>query len=173
MNDESKDRVRPRIGLALSGGAARGIAHVGVLRALEESNIPIDAIAGAVVLAVLREEFPAVAVTGEMIEREVGRDGLQPAAGGRAGRQHVEVLVGFQEDLLGNILRLRVVAGEARGRGEDHILVVAHERGEVDRGDQARGWCLHWSVIVHAQNTARAGKSQESYWCSSSLGASA
>ena len=38
---------RPRIGLALSGGAARGIAHVGVLRALEENNIPIDAIAGA------------------------------------------------------------------------------------------------------------------------------
>jgi NTE family protein len=39
--------IRPRIGLALSGGAARGIAHVGVLRALEENQIPIDAIAGA------------------------------------------------------------------------------------------------------------------------------
>jgi len=38
---------RPRIGLALSGGAARGIAHIGVLRALEENAIPIDAIAGA------------------------------------------------------------------------------------------------------------------------------
>ena len=38
---------RPRVGLALSGGAARGIAHVGVLRALEENNIPIDAIVGA------------------------------------------------------------------------------------------------------------------------------
>jgi NTE family protein len=37
----------PRIGLALSGGAARGIAHVGVLRALQEHQIPIDAIAGA------------------------------------------------------------------------------------------------------------------------------
>ena len=38
---------RPRVGLALSGGAARGIAHVGVLRALTEHEIPIDAIAGA------------------------------------------------------------------------------------------------------------------------------
>src|ERR1041384_7660925 len=37
---------RPRIGLALSGGAARGLAHVGVLRALLENNIPIDYIAG-------------------------------------------------------------------------------------------------------------------------------
>ena len=38
--------TRPTVGLALSGGAARGIAHVGVLRALVENNIPIDYIAG-------------------------------------------------------------------------------------------------------------------------------
>ena len=38
--------VQPRIGLALSGGAARGNAHVGVLRALAEHNIRIDCIAG-------------------------------------------------------------------------------------------------------------------------------
>lgn len=37
---------RPTIGLALSGGAARGMAHVGVLRALVENNIPVDFIAG-------------------------------------------------------------------------------------------------------------------------------
>jgi NTE family protein len=37
---------KPRIGLALSGGAARGIAHVGVLRALAEHNIRVDCIAG-------------------------------------------------------------------------------------------------------------------------------
>ena len=47
MNEEASTTNRPRIGLALSGGAARGIAHVGVLRALEENNVPIDAIAGA------------------------------------------------------------------------------------------------------------------------------
>lgn len=38
--------TRPTIGLALSGGAARGLAHIGVLRALSENNIPIDYIAG-------------------------------------------------------------------------------------------------------------------------------
>ena len=37
---------RPRIGLALSGGGARGFAHVGVLRALETLQIPVDCIAG-------------------------------------------------------------------------------------------------------------------------------
>ena len=43
----SRDQKRrPRIGLALSGGAARGIAHIGVLRALSEHEIPIDCVAG-------------------------------------------------------------------------------------------------------------------------------
>ena len=37
---------KKKIGLALSGGGWRGIAHVGVLKALEENNIPIDFIAG-------------------------------------------------------------------------------------------------------------------------------
>lgn len=35
-----------KIGLALSGGGARGFAHIGVLKAFEENNIPIDLIAG-------------------------------------------------------------------------------------------------------------------------------
>lgn len=38
--------ARPKIGLALSGGGARGAAHVGVLRVLEEMHVPIDYIAG-------------------------------------------------------------------------------------------------------------------------------
>jgi NTE family protein len=42
---EAVPRARPRVALALSGGGARGIAHVGVLRALEEGGIPVDAIA--------------------------------------------------------------------------------------------------------------------------------
>ncbi len=37
---------RPKIGLALSGGGARGFAHIGVLKVLEEVGIPIDRIAG-------------------------------------------------------------------------------------------------------------------------------
>ncbi len=37
---------RPKIGLVLSGGGARGAAHVGVIRVLEELHVPIDYIAG-------------------------------------------------------------------------------------------------------------------------------
>ena len=50
---EAAPRSRPRIGLVLSGGGARGIAHVGVLRALEEGGIPIDCIAGTSMGAVV------------------------------------------------------------------------------------------------------------------------
>lgn len=38
---------RPKIGLALGSGAARGLAHIGVLKALKEKNMPIDMIAGS------------------------------------------------------------------------------------------------------------------------------
>jgi NTE family protein len=40
------DESRPRIGLVLGGGGARGAAHIGVLRELERLRVPIDAIAG-------------------------------------------------------------------------------------------------------------------------------
>jgi NTE family protein len=45
--------TRPRIGLVLSGGGARGAAHVGVLEVLDELHVPIDAIAGTSVGAVV------------------------------------------------------------------------------------------------------------------------
>ena len=40
------DLARPRIGVAFGGGSARGIAHVGIIRWLEEHRIPIDLAAG-------------------------------------------------------------------------------------------------------------------------------
>jgi NTE family protein len=45
--------VRPRVCLVLSGGGARGIAHVGVLKALEQMHVPIDCIAGTSMGAVI------------------------------------------------------------------------------------------------------------------------
>ncbi len=38
--------VRPTVGLALGGGAARGLSHIGVLEAFEEYGLPVDVIAG-------------------------------------------------------------------------------------------------------------------------------
>lgn len=45
--------ARPKVGLVLSGGAARGLAHIGVLKALEEQGVRIDAIAGTSMGAVV------------------------------------------------------------------------------------------------------------------------
>ena|SRR6185369_7900429 len=53
------NRNHPTIGLALSGGAARGMAHVGVLRALLENDIPIDFIAGTSAGSIVGGAFAA------------------------------------------------------------------------------------------------------------------
>jgi len=45
--------ARPKIGLALGGGGARGAAHVGVLRVLEEMHVPVDYVAGTSMGAVV------------------------------------------------------------------------------------------------------------------------
>jgi NTE family protein len=47
----------PRIGLALSGGGARGLAHVGVLKALEEMRIPIHCVTGTSMGAIVGATF--------------------------------------------------------------------------------------------------------------------
>jgi len=44
---------RPRVGLVLGGGGARGAAHIGVLRELERHRVPIDAIAGTSMGAII------------------------------------------------------------------------------------------------------------------------
>lgn len=45
--------TRPRIGLALAGGGAKGCAHIGVLKVLEELRVPVDFIAGTSMGAVV------------------------------------------------------------------------------------------------------------------------
>ena len=47
------EQERPTTGLVLSGGAARGLAHIGVIKALEEHGIQIDAVAGTSMGAVI------------------------------------------------------------------------------------------------------------------------
>ena len=47
QQEPEKAAARPRLGLVLSGGGARGAAHVGVLKVLEEIHVPVDLIAGA------------------------------------------------------------------------------------------------------------------------------
>jgi NTE family protein len=68
VGDVGGEPQRPRIGLVLSGGGARGAAHVGVIRALEEMRIPIDAIAGTSMGAVVGGLY-AAGLSGDEIDR--------------------------------------------------------------------------------------------------------
>jgi NTE family protein len=63
---EGESAERPRVGLALAGGFARGIAHIGVLRVLREARIPIDCVAGTSVGALIGAAFCAGATLEEM-----------------------------------------------------------------------------------------------------------
>src|SRR5580700_379554 len=57
---------RPKVGVALGGGFARGIAHIGVLRVLEEHQIPIDFIAGTSVGALIAATYASGTSLDEM-----------------------------------------------------------------------------------------------------------
>lgn len=62
----------PRVGLALSGGGARGLAHVGVLRALERMGVPVDAISGTSMGSLVGGLYAAGYSAGDL--EEIARD---------------------------------------------------------------------------------------------------
>src|SRR5256712_2338482 len=64
--------TRARFGLALSGGGARGMAHIGVLKVLEELHVPIDVIAGTSIGAIVGGLY-ASGMSPDEIAREMER----------------------------------------------------------------------------------------------------
>jgi len=64
--EQGEPKERPRVGLALAGGFARGIAHIGVLRVLREAGIPIDCVAGTSVGALIAVGYCAGASLDQM-----------------------------------------------------------------------------------------------------------
>ena len=62
--------ARPKIGLVLAGGGAKGAAHVGVLKVLEEMRIPIDYVAGTSMGSIIGGLY-ASGMSPKDIEREI------------------------------------------------------------------------------------------------------
>jgi NTE family protein len=58
--------ARPRVGLVLSGGGARGFAHIGVLRVLEELRVPVDIVVGTSMGSVVGGAFAAGRTAAEL-----------------------------------------------------------------------------------------------------------
>lgn len=63
---------RPRLGLVLGGGGARGLAHIGVLRVLERERIPVACVAGTSMGGLIGALY-AAGVAIERVEAEVVR----------------------------------------------------------------------------------------------------
>lgn len=61
-------RSRPKIGLVLGGGGAKGLAHIGVIKALEENHIPIDVIAGTSMGAIVGSLYASGYSADELLE---------------------------------------------------------------------------------------------------------
>src|SRR5262245_20263228 len=67
-----------RVGVALGGGGARGLAHIGVLKAFEEEDVPVRAIAGNSVGALIGSLYAAGITTSKMeqMTQEIGWSSL-------------------------------------------------------------------------------------------------
>jgi NTE family protein len=62
----SSGNGRMRVGLALGGGVARGLAHIGVLSVLEEAGVPIDCVAGTSMGAIIGSAYCAGLTVSEL-----------------------------------------------------------------------------------------------------------
>src|SRR5215813_4595841 len=92
----------PGIGLALGGGFARGIAHVGVLKVLEEENIPISFIAGTSVGALIGAAYCSGLSAGdlELVASRVRFKHIASWTLSRYGFASNQRMIGFLNQLL-------------------------------------------------------------------------
>lgn len=125
-------------GLVLSGGGARGLAHLGVLRALEEARVEIDLIGGTSIGAIFGAAFACGWDSRSLIEkcrRDVTRwrslhDYTLPVMALLAGRRFMQLLDSFYGERLIEDLRLPffcVSTNLTRGTS------VVHQAGPVSR----------------------------------------
>jgi NTE family protein len=81
---------RPRIGLVLAGGGAKGAAHIGVLRVLDELRIPVDCVVGTSMGALVGATF-ATGMRPEEIEERVLSIDWERTVGGQGRRDRMPI----------------------------------------------------------------------------------
>jgi NTE family protein len=82
---------RPRVGLVLAGGGAKGAAHVGVLKVLEEMHVPIDCIAGTSMGALVGAGYASGISSADMTTFLLGIDWKTVVGGlGQRGMEPIE-----------------------------------------------------------------------------------
>ncbi|RPH92676.1 MAG: patatin, partial [Lysobacterales bacterium] len=84
------ETARPRIGLVLGGGGAKGAAHIGVLRVLDELHVPVDCVAGTSMGALIGGTF-ASGMPAEEIERATAGIDWSRTVGGAGMRDRTPI----------------------------------------------------------------------------------
>jgi len=107
--------ARPRIGLVLGGGGARGGAHLGVLQVLEDLHVPVDCIAGTSMGALAGGAYAAGVSPAEIAE-EVGKTDWIHIFDDTAGREGENMRQKSLDDRYYGALELGVTAKGLRFR---------------------------------------------------------
>lgn len=76
-----RDAVAQKVGLVLSGGGVRGMAHIGVLRALEENNIPLNYVTGTSAGALIGAMYATGLKPSDMTKSVITKEFKRRAAG--------------------------------------------------------------------------------------------
>src|SRR6056297_3006225 len=77
-----------KVGLVLSGGGAKGLAHIGVIRALEENNIPIDYVSGTSMGAIVGGLY-AIGYSPDQMEEIVTSNDFRRWANGEIAEEYI------------------------------------------------------------------------------------
>ena len=107
------DALRARVGLVLSGGGARGLSHVGVLKVLEAARIPIDAIAGTSMGAIVGGLY-ASGMSAAELEHELLQVEWANVFAARVNRQHLSQRRKEEDFEISPLIELGIRDGELR-----------------------------------------------------------
>jgi NTE family protein len=134
---------RPKICLVLSGGGARGAAHVGVLEALEKLHIPVDCIVGTSMGAIVGGLYSA-GMSAQELELQMNRPALQEDMANNPPRSRLSYQ--DKEDELKYLLRMEfgyandryflpqgIVNGNAPGRILNVLTVALTPSQDFDQ----------------------------------------
>lgn len=110
------EATRPRVGLVLGGGGAKGAAHIGVLRVLDELRIPVDCVAGTSMGALIGATFAAGAAP-EDIERQVLEINWSRTVGSEGQRDRTPINRKLEGLTYTNNLDVGIKNGKIRGSG--------------------------------------------------------
>ncbi|MBP6544887.1 MAG: patatin-like phospholipase family protein, partial [Piscinibacter sp.] len=119
---------RPRIGLVLSGGGARGLAHVGVLKVLERERVPIDMITGTSMGAIIGGLY-ASGMSATQLEAELMKVDWNAVFASRVDRQLLSQRRKEEDFEISPVIEIGMRNGELRaplgalsGRGLETLL---------------------------------------------------